>query len=149
MLVKYAMETEPLRVPTDAPLRTILEAVLGSHQDAAMVVDESGNLLGLVGIHDILRRIVPGYLDLDSNLAEVMHENYFDEVFSKLSEVTAADLMSKGADVDTVSPDDAVIKAAALFVEHRRKIIPVVEGSRLVGVITRRSVLRRALEKLG
>jgi CBS domain-containing protein len=149
MLVKYAMETEPVRVPANAPLRTILEAVLGRNQDAAMVVDEVGNLLGLVGIHDILRSIVPRYLDLDANLAKVMHESYFDEVFAEQGDVTAADLMSQSADVDTVSPDDAVIKAAALFVEHRRKVIPVVEGSRLVGVITRRSVLRRALEKLG
>ncbi len=148
MLVKYAMETEPLRVSSDAPLRTILEGLLARDQDAAMVVDKEGNLLGLVGIHDILRRIVPRYLDLDSNLAEVMHENYFYEVFSRLTKVTATDLMRKEADVDTVSPDDAVIKAAALFVEHRRKIIPVVQGNRLLGVVTRRSILRRALDKL-
>jgi len=149
MLVKYAMETEPIRVATTAPLRTVLESILASNQDAAMVVDNAGSLLGLVGIHDILRRIVPGYLDLDANLAKVMHENYFDEVFAKVADVTAADLMSKGDGLDSVSPDDAVIKAAALFVEHRRKVLPVVEGSRVVGVITRRSVLRRALDKLG
>ncbi len=149
MLVKYAMEKEPVRVPATAPLRTILEAVLEANQDAAIVVDEAGALLGLVGIHDILRRIVPRYLDLDANLAKVMHENYFDEVFAKQGDVTAADLMSKGDSVDTVSPDDAVIKAAALLVEHRRKVLPVVEGGHVVGVITRRSVLRRAIEKLG
>jgi len=149
MLVKYAMETEPLRVPSTASLRTILEGILETNQAAAMVVDGAGNLLGLVGIHDILRRIVPQYLDLDSNLATVLHESYFDEVFAKLSGVTAADLMRKGDALDSVSPDDAVIKAAAIFVELRRKVLPVVEGSRLVGVITRRSVLRRALDKLG
>ena len=149
MLVKFAMETEPVRVSSTARLRTILEAILGSDQDAAMVVDEAGNLLGLVGIHDVLRQIVPKYLDLDANLAKVMHKSYFDEVFAEQGDVTATDLMSHGSEVETVSPDDAVIKAAALFVEHRRKILPVVEGSRVVGVITRRSVLRRVLEKLG
>jgi len=78
-----------------------------------------------------------------------MHKSYFDEVFAEQGDVTATDLMSHGSEVETVSPDDAVIKAAALFVEHRRKVLPVVEGSRVVGVVTRRSVLRRALEKLG
>jgi len=149
MLVKYAMEKEPLRVPSTAPLRTIVEGILETNQAAAMVVDGAGNLLGLVGIHDILRRIIPRYLDLDSNLAQVLHESYFDDVFAKLANVTAADLMRKGDALDSVSPDDAVIKAAAIFVELRRKVLPVVEGSRLVGVVTRRSVLRRALEKLG
>lgn len=149
MLVKFAMEPEPVRVASTAPFRTILEVMLKANQDAAIVVDEAGMVLGLVGVHDILRHLVPSYLDPDGNLAKVMHEDYFDEVFAEQRDVTVADLMSKDDPVDTVSPDDAVIKAAALFVEHRRKVLPVVEGGRVVGVITCRGVLKRALEKLG
>ena len=68
-----------------------------------------------------------------------MHEGYFEERFKKLAGVTAADVMS--TELDVVAPRDTIIRAASLFVEHQRKVLPVVEDDRFVGMITRRSLL--------
>lgn len=139
MLVKDAMVKTPLQVKPDAKLREIMDEIIGGDQAGVAVIDAGGKLLGLVGTHDILRMIVPNYVDRDEALAKLMHEGYFEERFKKLAGVTAADVMS--TELDVVAPRDTIIRAASLFVEHQRKVLPVVEDDRFVGMITRRSLL--------
>jgi CBS domain-containing protein len=146
MLVKDAMVMTPLKVNPDAKLREILEEILGGDQAGVAVVDTRGTLLGLVGTHDVLRMIVPNYVDQVETLAGLIHEGYFEERFNKLAGVTAEDVMSR--EVDVVKSSDTIIKAAAIFVEHNRKVLPVVDKGQFVGMITRRSLLERIARDL-
>ena len=146
MLVKDAMVQTPLQVKPDAKLREIMDAILGGDQAGVAVIDASGKLLGLVGTHDVLRLIVPAYVDQAQGLASLMHDGYFEERFNKLAGVTAADVMS--TEVDVVKPGDTIIKAATVFVEHGRKVLPVVENGKFVGMITRRSLLESIGRKI-
>jgi len=149
MLVKNAMVKTPLQVKPEAKLREILDAILGGDQAAVAVIDPGGKLLGLVGTHDILRLIVPNYVDQVEALANLLHEGYFEEQFNKLAGVTAADLMA--TELDVVKPSDTIIKTAALFVERKRKVLPVVEAGKfigMIGMIPRRSLLERIGGKL-
>jgi|GEM_PF-6648289 len=146
MLVRYAMDAEVVRVTADAGIRAVIQAILAHHQDLAMVTDEHGRVLGVVGLHNILKRLLPSYLKDDMALAEALRASYFEEVFAQLAEVSAADLMEPLAESDRVAPDDGVMKAAALFVEHHRTVLPVFDGDQPVGVISRRGLLTRAIK---
>lgn len=147
MLVKYAMEKEVVRVAGHDGIREVIDAILAHRQQAAMVIDEEGDLLGVVDVHTILEHMLPAYLNYGVSLAEVMHESYFDEVFAKLAKVTAVDLMEPLAETDRVAPDDGVMKAAALFVEHHRDVLPVLDRGRPVGMISCRGLLKRAVNR--
>ncbi|MDP2227514.1 MAG: CBS domain-containing protein [Moraxellaceae bacterium] len=47
------------------------------------------------------------------------------------------------AAMETISPDESIITAAEIFLNHRRRRLPVVDANgRLVGQISRRDVLR-------
>jgi len=41
----------------------------------------------------------------------------------------------------TITPEATLVEAATVMAEERRKILPVVEGERFVGVITRMDIL--------
>ncbi len=56
--------------------------------------------------------------------------------------LTAGDLMSRDAVDEAVSPDDDALKVLALLGSEDR-MLPVVEGGALVGVVTRGDLLRR------
>jgi len=146
VLVRYAMEKE-VRIAGDDGVRAVIEAILAHHQEAAMVFDARGSLLGVVDTNTILKRLLPAYMSGGVSLAEALHEGYFEEVFAELATVTAADLMEPLAETDSVAPDDGVMKAAALFVEHHREVLPVLEDDRPIGVISRRGLLARALKR--
>lgn len=145
MYVRDAMLTEPVTSRPTEPFLEFLHRVVDSRQATAAVLSDENRLLGLVGIHDVLRKVVPVYVDLDTKLMEVMHEGYFEERLSRLEGLTVADLMC--TEIDSISPDDTLIKTAALMVENRRKTLPVLQDGKFVGMITRRSLLERVVGK--
>lgn len=141
MYVRDAMLETPLETTEDEALGTLLPRLIASRQATAAVLDNRRHLVGVIGVHDILRRIVPIYVDLDEKLVELMHANYLEERAVRLRSTRVRDLMTRS--IDTVAPGDSLIKAAVLIVEKRRKTLPVVDHGRFVGMITRRTLLER------
>ena len=139
MFVRDAMLEKPVTTTPRETFEELLAKLLDSRQATAAVLEGEGKLVGLVGIHDVLRKIVPHYLDLDQKLMELIHEDYFVEHFDGLRNTHVEDFMSRK--IDTVEPGDTLIKAATIIVENRRKTLPVLENGKFVGMVTRRSIL--------
>lgn len=138
MRARDAMIPTPLVVLPGCTLLELIQSVLNSNQTTAVVV-EAGKLLGIVSVEDILRGILPHYVDLDERLAHAIHEGYFEEKFEKFKHTTVQEVMS--TEVDCAAPDDPIIMIVAKFVRHKRKTVPILENGRYVGSVTRRSVL--------
>lgn len=116
-LVTFKPETDVL----DAVHELVTKRIAG-----APVVDDSGNLLGMLSELDCMKvALNAGY-----------HGNWGGPV---------KDFMSDG--VKTVDADMSIIDLAQEFVTSRYRRFPVMQGTRLVGQISRRDVLR-ALEFL-
>jgi CBS domain-containing protein len=106
------------------PETEILEAVgflLEHHVTGAPVVDEAGHLVGMLTEKDCLRLIATG---ADANRPRG----------------TVAEFMTTA--ITTISPDTDVYYAAGLFLHQAFRRLPVIEGGRLVGAITRFDILR-------
>ena len=145
MAVRDALDANPLTISPDATIFQLIETILETKHTTAAVLDDQGRLLGMVGAHDIFRKIVPKYLKTGHNLMDVFHDGYYEEKFALFKETPVSSIMS--TKLDSVHPDDAIIKAATLIVEKRRKTLPVIESNgAFVGLITRRSVLKRAYQ---
>lgn len=139
MLVRQAMLPNPLVVKPETSVYDFCKTVLNSNQTTATVVDDGGQICGIVSVHDVFDKIVPPYIDTDSKLAEVIHEEYFEEKFAEFERMNVADIMV--TKVETLHPDDSVIAAVAMLFHHKHKSIPVIENGKFVGTVTRRSVL--------
>ncbi len=114
---------------TFKPDTEVLDAIheLVKHRIAgAPVVDDAGNLLGMLSELDCMK------VALDAGY----HGNWGGPV---------SGFMSDG--VKTVDADMSIIDLAQLFINSRYRRFPVMQGTRLVGQISRRDVLR-ALEVL-
>lgn len=138
MLVRDALVPNPFVVAPTTTLFQLIDRILGGNQTTAAVV-EGDRLLGIVSATDVLRPLVPSYIAMDENLANVLHASFFEEELGKLHNVLVYQAMER--DVDTLPPDASVMQAVALFVGKGRKTVPVVDGRRFVGSVTRRSVL--------
>ena len=100
--------------------------LLAEHDiSGAPVVDEKGNLMGILTEKDCIR----------SALEAAYHSEYAGLV---------ADFMS--STVAVVCPDDSIVDTAERFLKKSYHRYPVVEDSRLVGVISRRDVIRALAE---
>ena len=143
----------------DAPLLrsddTVLEAtkaVLASDLPGLPVVDEGERLVGIFGEREFLGAVFPGYLK------ELKHAGFvrrsLEEALEKREECRtepiSAHMNTEHVHVDR---DFADVTVAEIFLHHRVLLVPVTDGGRVIGVITRaeffRSVAERFVEKHG
>jgi CBS domain-containing protein len=131
-----ALMTRPaLSVRPDTTVAA-LAALMAAHPfNGFPVVDDMGVLQGIVTRLDLLKRHVRPY----GRFIAALDEGWVD---------TVAAIMSRHP--ITLTPMEPAAKAVQLFVDHRLRLIPVVEesgtGPRLVGVLSRQDVTRALLE---
>ena len=68
-------------------------------------------------------------------ISVAMHSGYFDEPGG-----TVAEYMTR--DVETISADDNLLDIAQFMVRSSHRLFPVTDNGRLIGVLSRRDVLR-------
>lgn len=119
--VRDYMNREAITLSPETNLFQAIDVLVVNRISGAPVVDAQGNLVGVLSESDCLRGI--------------LNEAYFEETCG-----TVKSLMSEA--VKTIDADADILKAAAHFVEHGRRRLPVTEQGRLVGQISRRDLLR-------
>ena len=106
-------------------------------------VVSDGRLLGIITEGDLIFQDAeiksPGFLDILGGIVPLGDTEEYRREVLKSAGVTVDEVMTTG--VITVTPEATLVEAATVMAEERRKILPVVEGERFVGVITRMDIL--------
>jgi CBS domain-containing protein len=134
--VADVMTTNPVAVRANASFKEIAARLREYQVSAFPVLDNDDRVIGVVSEADLLPKeaLEAGY-EGHRGLSGLRHRAERE----KAAGVTAADIMSRSP--VTIGPHDLVSHAAHLMYDHRTTCLPVVEGERLVGVITRADVL--------
>lgn len=137
-LIQDVMTSRVIWVRQDTPFVS-LAAALGEYRVSAFpVVDDDGQVIGVVSESDMLAKEAFG-LDDEDNLTGKVEGILRRRLREKAHGVTAGDLMS--APAVTVSADDTVEHAAQLMYRRGLKHLPVVTDSGLLAGIVSRSDL--------
>src|SRR5215210_447736 len=106
-------------------------------------VVEDGRLLGIITEGDLIFQDAeiksPGFLDILGGIVPLGDTEEYRKEALKSAGVTVDEVMT--SDPITVTPEATLAEAATVMAERRRKILPVVDGERLAGVITRMDIL--------
>lgn len=113
--VRDYMTSNILTLKAEDSVIDALRKLIKAGRSGAPVVDEQGNIVGLLSEIDCLKETLMG--------------GYYQQAGDSV-----ADHMSK--DVDSVNADDDILVTADLFIKGRRRL-PVMENGKLVGIITR------------
>ncbi|HEU4352288.1 MAG TPA: CBS domain-containing protein [Burkholderiales bacterium] len=134
--------TQPVvAVAPETPVRQLAALMLERRISGVPVTDAAGRVLGVVSEGDFIRRPeidtdLPGsrWLRLFTSTDEQARD------YIKTHGRTAADIMT--APAVTVTPEMPLAQVARMMSARRVKRVPVVEGERLVGIVTRADLLR-------
>tara|TARA_B100000212_G_scaffold213056_1_gene161023 strand:+ start:71 stop:469 length:399 start_codon:yes stop_codon:yes gene_type:complete len=123
--VKDYMATKLVTFAPDLNVVEAMNQILNSGITAAPVVDESGSLVGILSEVDLM--------------PVVIQDSYYDEPLGIVSDYMKTP-------VDTVDPNLDIYTLAERFIHEHRRRYPVVDAGKLVGQVSRRDVLRAALD---
>ena len=121
MLVKDHMVKNVITLDPEMEILQATQILLREDISGAPVLDKHGRLVGVLTERDSMR--------------VTLHAGYHGAPGGLVS-----DYMSPAP--LTVSPDDTIVDVAEKFVNERYRRYPVVDGGRLVGIISRREVMR-------
>jgi CBS domain-containing protein len=139
------MTPDPATVSPDATVEDVVKAMREHELPGLPVVDGDGRLVGIVTESDLVIADdegdlhIPHYIELFGGMVFLEPLRGFEARLKKAAAATARDMMT--AEPVTVEADDPVRKAARLIADSGHNRLPVTEGGKLVGVVTRVDVL--------
>ena len=136
MLVEDRMTSDPVTITTNTSLKDALELVRSKSFRHLPVLDEDGGLVGIVTEKSLVYASPTPTTTL--SIFEV------DYILSR----TRVGQVIQGS-VITVGPDLPIEEAARVMIDHRIGCLPVVEGEKLVGIISDTDIFRVFAEGLG
>ncbi|MGZ4626786.1 MAG: CBS domain-containing protein [Kineosporiaceae bacterium] len=104
-----------------------------------IVRDERGRPYTVLPGSQVLRFVIPRYVQDDPALARVYDEKASDELFGRLSGSTVKDVPPRPQDVNelpVVDPDATTIEVAAVMAGMHSPVVAVVDGDEILGAIT-------------
>jgi len=140
MKAKDVMTEHVITVAPDASIVEALQLMLQNKISGLPVVDNGGNLVGIVSEGDFLRRSETGTERRRPRWVEfilgpgTIAKDYVHSHARRIDEVMTAD-------VETVGEDAGLEDVVALMEKRRVKRVPVMRGAKLVGIISRANLL--------
>lgn len=107
------------------PIRRAVAVLVQQHASAAAVIDDSGDLQGILTQKDCFR--------------PSLNASYYQEWKGTVADFMSPNVMTLTADID-------VMTAAEAFLDHSHRLFPVLEGEQFVGILLRSDVLKRLVE---
>jgi predicted transcriptional regulator len=136
------MDPNPRVVSPGDTLKEAVEKILENDLEGLVVVNDSNSPLGVITLAYLLRGFVPEHLSqLPDALLDELEEVNSRAFFGPTNVLfLVADFFK--AEVNSLSPDDPLALAVVEMEHERLGFLPVIEKSRLVGVISRRDIMR-------
>lgn len=135
-------------VDIDSPARDAVR-LLAEHRLTALLVGINGsdNTYAVLPASQVVRFLVPAYVQDDPGLARVLTESMADHAADKLSGKTIRDLLPKKTQqIPVVDADDTIIEVAEVMSRMHSPLVTVVKDGKLHGVITASRLLAEALK---
>ena len=116
------MTKNVITIKQDVPLKDAIKILVGKGISGVPVFDDSNKVVGILSEKDIINYMFSGHMNT-----------------ALVSEAMTKNVISVSSDTDTE-------KVALLISEKKFRRVPVIDGDKLVGIISRRDIIRSMLD---
>jgi CBS domain-containing protein len=143
MKVHEIMTREVVTAHPDTAVNLVARLMAGRGISGIPVVAESGELVGIVTELDMIVRNTrlepPAFFQILDGRIPLETPAHYKKRIRHMLGALARDVMTE--EVVTIAPDEDVEEVASLMVKHRVNPVPVVDGGRLVGIVSRADII--------
>lgn len=144
MLAKDIMTKDVISVKSQDLVEDVIKILMEKNISGVPVVDDEEHVIGIVTEGDLIYRskklriptffsILDGYVFLESTKT-------IEKQLKKMVGYRVEDVMT--TDVITVEDDQTVEEVATIMTKEKINRVPVIKDNRLVGIISRRDIIR-------
>ena len=141
---KDIMSTSVITVKMDTSIAEVAEIFHDNSIGGAPVVDDEGKLVGIITESDLIdqnkKLHIPTVVAIFDAVVYLESLRKFEEELRKMTGNKVKDLCSR--DVVTVDVDTPVNEIASIMADSHFHTIPVLEGTRLVGVVGKDDIVK-------
>jgi CBS domain-containing protein len=147
--VSDIMTKEVVTVTKETNLRALAGIFETRRFGTLPVVDEAGSLIGVVTASDMVEQgrnlHIPTVISIFDWVIPLQGERTLERELQKMTAQTVGEICS--TDVVTIAPSDTVSTAADIMSSRKLHALPVVEGNKLVGIVSRIDIIRALVQK--
>lgn len=143
MLTKEFMTAEVISCTPDDTVETAARIMVSKGFSVVPVTDENDELLGIVTESDFVGKEIeiPHAL---ASIKQMFGQNFFfkdiEQVYLDAKNKTLATIMSPSP--KSIHPDSSLSEVVQLMLTKNYKKLPVVDGRKLVGIVTRKDLIK-------
>ncbi len=124
-------------VSFDTPALEAARLIARDRLPGLLVTGHNGAPEAVLPASEVVRFMVPDYVQDDPALAAVLGEVSVDQISSRLRRATVSELLSaRTHELAVLTADDTVVELAAIMARLRSPLCVVVDGPQIIGVVT-------------
>jgi CBS domain-containing protein len=144
LTVGDVMTKDVITVTKETPIRELAELFTRHRIGSIPVVDGEGNLEGIVTETDLVEQDkslhIPTVISIFDWVIYLESEKKFERELKKITGQTVGDIFTPS--VESVTAASTLSTAADIMAEKRVNAVPVLDGTRLVGIVSRIDLIR-------
>ena len=141
---KDIMTREIISVTLETSIKDLAHKFVETRVSSMPVVDESGDLKGIVSETDLVEQQkplhIPTVMALFDGVFYLDSEKRFRQEVDRVTAQTVGEICNH--EPVTCSPDATVREIAGLMTTHKAHLIPVMDSGKMVGVVARLDLIR-------
>ncbi len=145
MFVKSIMQKKLVTVTPDMTFFEAAGLLLKNHVSGAPVLDKRGKLVGILSEKDLFRALYPSYKKFYLYPSEYENTKGVEETLSDAKHKKVSTIMSTR--IISATPETPVLKIGGLMVATGIHRVPVLEGGKVIGMVSRGDIYRAILQK--
>lgn len=148
MKVKEIMTKDVVSVKLDDNAKDTLGLLLKMQISGLPVIDAQGKLIGMFTEKDVLRNILPSYIEKVGRFVYEENPKSIKKKFEDLANLTISQLMRK--EVVSVDEDANLCEVAHLMLTQNVRRIPVLnKEKKVVGIVAREDIIKAYAKEAG
>jgi CBS domain-containing protein len=109
------------------------------------VVDDDNKLVGMISEKDLFRVLYPFTGSFHEHPEQYLDHERREDKIEEIKKNRIERFMSR--DIIVISPEDPIMKVGAIMLARGIHRLPVMEGDKIVGIISRRDIFKNVLKK--
>lgn len=148
MKVKEIMTKELVSIKPDDNAKDALDILFKMQISGLPVIDTQGRLVGMFTEKDILKQILPSYLEKVGRFVYEENPKSIKKKFQDLANLSVSQVMRR--DVITIDEDASLCEVARLMLTQKIRRIPVLDKEkRIAGIVAREDIVKAYAREAG